>query len=408
MESDGGGPVNTSVISAVTAEQLAAMGPLFTFMTEESTWAKRRFEPWVSDFVFGDPHDPVVPGFAESLARWSVPRGKDWFAYKLSEPGSQAIVAASLRERTGVAFEPADVAMTNGAFAGLAASLRTVVDAGDEVIFSLPPFFFYEAIVRGVGAVPVKVGVRADDFDLDPEAIAAAVTPRTRAVIVNSPHNPTGKIYPAATLERLGRLLSEASARAGRPIFLLSDEAFCRIVFDGRECPSPSAFYPHTFLIYTYGKTLLTPGERLGYVALPPTMPERETVRKAFLVAQLMTGFAWPNALLQHALGDLERLSIDVGHLRERRDRVVGALRAAGYEVVCPEGTFYVLTRSPEPDDLAFAERLAARDVFVLPGATFEMPGWFRISLTANDGMIERALPLFAEAIAEAGVGAVA
>lgn len=386
-----------SAVSHLAGSQLAALDPLYSFMTQ-SAWAQHRFAPEACDFVVGNPHDPLVPGFADALRRWSEPRDKDWFAYKLSEPRAQEIVAASLRERTGVAYEPIDVAMTNGAFAGLAVALRAVADPGDEVIFNVPPWFFYETIVRGVGAVPVRVKIRPESFDLDLDAVAAAMTPRTRAIIVNSPNNLTGRIYPADQLRALGELLTEAAARNGRPIYLLSDEAYCRIVYDGRDCPSPTAYYPSSFLIYTYGKTLLTPGQRLGYVAIPPSMPERDAVRNAVVVAQLMTGYAFPNALLQHALGDLERSSIDIGRLQRRRDRIVAGLRESGYEVVNPEGTFYVLTRSPDADDLVFVERLAERAVYVLPGTVFELPGWFRISLTATDEMVERALPVFADA----------
>jgi aspartate aminotransferase len=258
----------------------------------------------------------------------------------------------------------------------------------------------------------VRIGIRPDTFDLDLDAIAAAITPKTRAIIVNSPNNPTGRIYDVAQLQALGELLTDASARNGRPIYLLSDEAYCRIVFDDRACPSPTAYYPYSFLIYTYGKTLLTPGQRIGYVAVSPLMPGREAVRGALIMAQIMTGYSFPNALLQHALGDLERLSIDIERLQARRDRVVTGLREAGYEAVNPEGTFYVLTRSPEEDDLAFTARLAEREVYVLPGAVFEMPGWFRISLTGTDDMVARALPIFAEVYravdAERGAGVAA
>jgi aspartate aminotransferase len=398
-------------VSRLVGEQLNALWPLFSFFTQ-SAWAQRRLEPGACDFVTGNPHDPMVPGFAEALRRWSEPQNKDWYAYKMSEPAAQETVAASLREQTGVAFQPEDVTMTNGAFAGLAVALKAVADPGDEVIYSIPPWFFYEGIVAGVGAVPVRIRVRPDTFDLDLDVIAAAITSRTRAIIVNSPNNPTGRIYDADQLRALGEILTEASARNGRPIYLLSDESYRRIVFDGRACPSPTAFYPSSFVIYTYGKTLLTPGQRLGYIAIPPTMPDREAVRNAILVAQLMTGYAFPNALMQYALADLERLSIDVGHLQQRRDRVVSALREAGYEAVKPEGTFYVLTRSPEPDDMAFVERLAAREVYVLPGTVFDLPGWVRVSLTATDEMIERALPVFADVYraveAERGVDSLA
>jgi aspartate aminotransferase len=193
-----------------------------------------------------------------------------------------------------------------------------------------------------------------------------------------------------------------ASQRFGRTIYLLSDEAYRRIVYDGREYRSPAEFYPHTFVLYTYGKTLLTPGQRLGYIALPPTMPGREQLRMAITTAQILTGYAFPNALLQHALGDLERLSIDIGQLQRKRDRLVAALRDSGYELHAPEGTFYLLPRSPLADDLAFIEMLAERDIFCLPGSVVEMPGYFRVSLTANEAMIERAIPGFAAAMQQA------
>jgi aspartate aminotransferase len=183
---------------------------------------------------------------------------------------------------------------------------------------------------------------------------------------------------------------------------LLSDEAYSRILFDGREFPSPTAFYPHSLLLYTYGKTLLTPGQRLGYIALPPTMPGREMLRGALFMAQLVTGFAFPNALLQHALADLDKLSIDIAHLQRKRDRLVGALRDMGYDLHTPEGTFYLMVRSPIEDDWAFIETLAEHDILCLPGVVVEAPGFFRISLTASDEMIEGSLPGFAAALREA------
>jgi aspartate aminotransferase len=239
----------------------------------------------------------------------------------------------------------------------------------------------------------VRVPLRAPEFALDAQAIARAITPRTRAVIVNSPHNPSGRIYGAAELGALAPALTEASAKIGHPIALLSDEAYARIVFDGLRAPSPAQFYPHTFVLYSYGKQLLAPGQRIGYIALPESMPDRPALREALLIAQCATGFAFPNALLQHALPEIEPLCIDVGALQRRRDLVLPALAAMGYETVRPSSTFYVLARAPIADDLAFVDRLAERDTFVLPGTILELPGWFRISLTANDAMLERSLP---------------
>jgi aspartate aminotransferase len=363
-----------------------------------SPYARRQGDPGIADFVVGNPHDPVLPGFVDALSRAHVPQNPQWYAYKLNEPEARAPVAAGLRRRLGLPFADDDVFLTPGAFAAIAVILAAITDPGDEVIFVSPPWFYYEALIVAAGARPVRVRCDAETFDLDLAAIEAAITPRTRALIVNSPNNPTGRIYPAATLAELGERLAAAGERHGRPIYVISDEAYCRIVYDGRDCPSPAQHYPNTFVVYTYGKTLLAPGQRLGYIALPPAMPGREELRPALLVAQLVTGYAFPNALLQHALADLEQLSIDVGNLQAKRDRLVAALRAQGYELHVPEGTFYLLPRSPWPDDEAFVAWLAERDVFCLPGAIVELPGTFRISLTGTDEMITRALPVFAAA----------
>ncbi|MBA3874507.1 MAG: aminotransferase class I/II-fold pyridoxal phosphate-dependent enzyme, partial [Anaerolineae bacterium] len=149
-------------------------------------------------------------------------------------------------------------------------------------------------------------------------------------------------------------------------------------------------------------KTLLTPGQRIGYIALPPTMPDREPLRMALFSTQIMSGWSFPNALLQHALPDLEKVSIDIPHFQQKRDRMVAALQGAGYEVHVPQGTFYLLPKAPWHDDIAFTELLAQHDIFVLPGKVVELPGYFRISLTASDDMIDRAIPGFVAAMAHA------
>lgn len=379
----------------------ATLQSVYSFFTQ-STWSRRRDDPGICDFTAGNPHEMPLEGFSSALSRWSIPQHDMWYAYHDNTPSARAVVASALRERRGMPFEDDDVFLTNGAFAGLAVTLDLVTDPGDEVIFISPPWFFYEALITDAGCKPVRVAADSATFDLDLDAIATAITDRTRAILVNSPNNPTGKIYPPATLTALSQLLTEASARNGRTIYLLSDEAYCRILYDGNDFSSPSAFYPNTFIVYTYGKTLLTPGQRMGYIALPPTMPDRESIRDGLFVAQLMTGYAFPNALLQHALPDLEQLSIDISRLQRKRDTLVAALREMGYSVHVPEATFYLLPRSPLADDLAFIELLTQHDIFCLPGTVVEMPGYFRISLTANDEMIARALPGFAAAIQEA------
>jgi aspartate aminotransferase len=394
-----------SDMSIVTSRRTEAVAGTITGLLRffsQSAYARQQGDPAINDFVVGNPHDMPLPGFVQSLQHWSTPRDPMWFAYKNSERPAQVAVAAALHARRGVTIDPADIVMTNGAFGGLSVLLQALTDPGDEVIFLTPPWFFYEPLIVAYGGQPVRVPVDRATFDLDVAAIAAAITPRTRAIIVNSPNNPTGRVYPPETLAALADVLRAASDRNGRTVYLLSDEAYHRIVYDGRVFHGPAEYYANTFIIYTYGKTLLTPGQRLGYIAMPPAMPDREALRDALFVTQFTVGYAFPNALLQHALGDLEQLTVDVVHLQARRDRMVGALRAMGYTLHVPEATFYLLPRSPWPDDEAFVALLAEHNVFCLPGAVVEMPGHFRVSLTASDEMIERGLPGFAAALAAA------
>jgi aspartate aminotransferase len=213
---------------------------------------------------------------------------------------------------------------------------------------------------------------------------------------VNSPNNPTGRIYPAGTLTKLGHVLERASKRIGRPIYLISDEVYRTIVFDGAKFQSPTTFYKNSIMIYSYGKTLLTPGQRLGYIALSPQIEDVEGLRTILFSSQILSGWAMASALMQHALPDLEKLSLNVSDLQKRRDRFVKGLRDCGYEVSSPEGAFYVAPKSPMDDDVEFANLLAQKGVLCLPGSVVKMNGYLRASLTANDEMIDRALPIFA------------
>jgi aspartate aminotransferase len=373
------------------------MAPFMSFV-EGPIWA-RSADADVANFALGNPQEMPIPAYVEALQQHVVPLDEQWFGYKLSEPRSRAAVARSLSARTRLDYEPADIAMTNGGFAALAVTFRAVLEPGDEVIFLSPPWFFYEALIRAAGGEPVRVRLHPPAFDLDVDGIAAAITPRTRAIIVNSPHNPTGRIFSLDDLRRLATALDDASTRIGHPVYLVSDEPYNRILFDGRAYHSPAEAYPFTITTYSFGKTLLAPGMRIGYIAVASTMPGRESLRDAFYVSQIASGFSFPNALLQHAIEDLDRLSIDIGAMERRRDRLVGALRAMGYETTLPEGTFYVMVRAPMDDDVEFSARLAELDVLVLPGSVVEVPGWLRVSLTASDAMVERGLVGFQRAL---------
>lgn len=347
------------------------------------------------DFTFGNPHEMALRGLVDGMSAQIEPRTVDWYAYKSNERPAQEAVAAGISAELGLDFEPDDIAMTQGAFGAIELALALVADAGDEVVIPTPGWFCYEPMLHQANLVPVTAPLDPADFSLDVDAIARAITPRTRVVIVNSPSNPTGRVFPRETWEELAAVLESASRTHGRRIWLLSDEPYRRIRFDGIGFASPVGSYPWTMIDYSYGKVLLAPGQRLGYLALSPLLPaaERDQLRAAFMPIQLAIGWGFPDALMQHSVPALENVSIDMAELTRKRDRLYGALTEAGYELTRPEGTFYLWGRAPGGDAQAYCDALVERGVYLMPGTIFDRPEHFRVSLTATAEMIERALP---------------
>jgi aspartate/methionine/tyrosine aminotransferase len=360
----------------------------------------------VADLTFGNPHEPPLPELVAALRTHIEPLATDWFAYKLSEAEPRRIIAEGLRAELGLDFAPEDIAMTRGAYGAITLAFSILLDPGDECIIPVPGWFLYETSLSLVHGVTVKVPLRDDDFDLDVPAIEAAITARTRVVVVNTPHNPTGVIYSRQRLEELAAMLTRKSAEFGRPIFILSDEPYRRIRFDGVGFTSPAEVYPWTLIDYSFGKVLLAPGLRLGYLAICPDMPAaaRATLRSTAEKTLLASGCAFPDSILQYAVKDLETVSIDVPAYQRKRDRLYDALTQWGYAMTRPAGTFYLWGQAPGGDALAFAAAMAKQGVYVMPGTLFERPGDFRISLTGTQAMIEAALPVF-EAMADMNPG---
>lgn len=386
-----------TIVSRRTAAADDAFGAVKRFYFN-SRYGERRGDPDIADFTFGNPHEMPLAGIVTALREGAVPQNKDWFAYKTSEEASQEFLASAVSRELGLAFEPPDIALTAGAFAAISVAFRLLLDAGDEAIFSEPAWFCYEPMLLAADAVARKVALSKPGFDLDLDAIDAAIGPRTRLVIINTPHNPTGRIYGREALTALADRLDRASKRTGHRIFLLSDEPYRRLRFDGRGFVSPAAIYPWTLISYSYGKVLLAPGQRLGYLAISPMMPaaDRQPLRDALFATQMALGWCFPNAVMQYAIPQLDRLSIDVQALARRRDILSAVLAKSGHTVLAPEGTFYLWVKWAGNNPDRQWDALADRGVFVMPGSIMNAPDYFRISLTASDAMVERALPAFA------------
>lgn len=377
---------------------LSAEDEISRVMALFDAMGRRAEEPGTLDFTFGNPHEPPLPGLVAAMREQVEPRSDTWFAYSTSKPTARETVAAGLATELGLAFEPDDIAMTQGAFGAISLALHLLTDVGDEVVVPVPGWFCYPSMLRAASLTPVPASLADGTFDLDLDAIAAAITPRTRIVVVNSPANPTGRVIPRAQLEALAELLDRESARIGRRIWILSDEPYRRIRFAGVPFISPAAVYPWTMIDYSYGKILLAPGQRLGYLAVSPLLPrqERDRIRAAYDPVQLAIGWGFPDALMQYAVPALESVGIDLGDLEAKRDAMHGALTRAGYDVNLPEGTFYLWGLAPHGDGDGFASALAERGVLVMPGSLFDRPRHFRISLTATMTTIDRSLPTFA------------
>jgi aspartate/methionine/tyrosine aminotransferase len=384
--------VITVTISTRAAQAKAAVDVVTTFFGRIQALAS---DPRALDLTFGNPHEMALPGLSGAMRAQVEPQSVDWFAYKTSERRAQEVVAAGLTAEVGMPFEPEDIAMTQGAFGAIQLALALLTDAGDEVVLPVPGWFCYEPMLHATDLVPVRAFLDPVTFDLDVEAIAQAITPRTRIVIVNSPANPTGRVYSKEKWDALGEVLDQASRTHGRRIWLLSDEPYRRIRFDDVAFASPAESYPWTVIDYSFGKVLLAPGQRLGYLALSPAIPaaERDELRAALMPLGLAIGWGFPDAVMQYSVPELETLTIDMAELTRKRDRLYGALADAGLEVTRPEGTFYLWGRAPGGDAIAFCDALAQRGVYVMPGTLFDQPHHFRISLTATMPMIDEALP---------------
>ncbi|HEV2034364.1 MAG TPA: aminotransferase class I/II-fold pyridoxal phosphate-dependent enzyme [Candidatus Dormibacteraeota bacterium] len=385
---------DATVIASRSARALAAAGAVMRFLMHP-----RDLEhPEACDLLAGNPLELASPAYVSAVQRAVVPDSPAYYRY--GPPWRPAIeaVTSALAGRLGLDLEPEDVFLTRGASSGLLLLMRTLLDPGDQVLMMSPPWFFYEAMVLAESAEPVKVDLTEGGFDLDLPAIERAITPRTRAVIINTPHNPSGRIYPEDQLRGLGEVLERATSRNRRRVYLLSDEAYARILFDGREMITPARFYAATFMLHSYSKTLLAPSQRAGYLAMAPAMPDREQLRRALMLGSI-SGGSVPDTAMQHAMPELERQIIDLAAVERRRDRMVAVMRGHGYAVESPEAGFYLFPRSPIPDAVEFCGWLDERRVYTLPGEAFERPGHFRISLTATDEMVERALPVLGEAI---------
>ena len=377
----------------------------------EGGWIRRVFEEGLAlkaqigaenvfDLSLGNPVIEPPAEFKNELRRLADQPMAGMHRY-MPNPGymeTRQAVADTLAEETGLPFTGNEVIMTCGAAAAANVVLKAILNPSDEVIILAPYFFEYLYYIDNHDGVAVVVNT-TDQFRLDLQAIEQAVTPRTRAIIINSPNNPSGVVYSAEEITGLARLLDQKQSELGTEIFLLSDEPYKRIIFDGMTFPQLLPAYDNSIVVTSHAKDLALPGERIGFIAINPNYPDKEELAGGFSFCNRTLGFVNAPALMQHVVRGLQGVSIDPDYYQKKRDFMYTALREMGYDTVKPEGAFYLYPKAPTEDDVAFTKDLLQWNVLVVPGRGFGTPGYFRISYCVEDWVLEGAAEGLAKAV---------
>lgn len=360
---------------------------------------RERGEENVFDYSLGNPDVEPPAEVLAALARVVAdPRpGSHGYMPNAGYPAVRQRIAAKLSRETGLPFEADDLLMTVGAAGALNVVLKAMLDPGDEVILLKPFFPDYQFYVTNHGGRVVFAETDAE-FLPDIERIKAALTERTRALVLNTPNNPTGRMYPESLLRQLETMLAEAPG----PVTVLSDEPYKNVVFDGRKQPEVAALITNTVICNSWSKSQGLAGERIGYVALSPRLHDRENFRAACTFANRVLGFINSPAIWQRVMLETADAVIDISGYETKRNVLCEALARIGYEVRPPEGSFYIFLKTPIADDVAFVRMLAKEGVLAVPGTGFGVPGYIRLSLTIPLDTVRRSVPGFAAAFAAA------
>lgn len=348
----------------------------------------------VFDFSLGNPSIPAPESVRASIARALELPPTQLHGYTPAPglPAAREAVAASLNRRFGTSYAAGDVYLTCGAAASLSISFHALVNPGDEVIVIAPYFPEYRVWIETAGATCVEVMADAKTFQIDVDAVAAAITERTKAVIINSPNNPVGSVYAEQNLRDLAAALAAAEERLGTQIYLVADEPYREITY-GAEVPWVPAIYDRTIVCYSYSKSLSLPGERIGWVLVPNTNPDHDELVLAVAGAGRKLGFVCAPAIFQRVVIDCVDEPTDVEAYAENRRALTEGLSELGYEYIEPQGAFYLWVKALEPDANAFFERAKALELLPVPSDSFGCPGWVRVGYCVSHETIVNSMP---------------
>jgi len=349
----------------------------------------------VFDYSLGNPSVPVVKEFTEAMIEMlqnETPAKLHGYSPSLGNPEFKQAVADSLNKRFGMNYKPSHIFPTTGAAGAIAHALRAITKPGDDVMVFAPFFPEYIPYITGTGANIVVVPADTEAFQINFEKFEEMINPNVKAVLINTPNNPTGIVYSRETIERLSSILKEKSKEYGFNIYLLSDEPYREILFDGVECPYPSKYYTYTLSCYSFSKSLSLPGERIGYVAVNPADPDAETI--ATMCGQISrgTGHNCPASIIQQATAKVIDMTSDLSVYEKNMNILYDALVELGFTVVKPGGTFYIFPKALEEDAVEFSKKATKYDLILVPADSFACPGYFRMAYCIDTEKVERSI----------------
>jgi aspartate aminotransferase len=390
---------------------MMAISQKISEMMDRSSWIRKMFEEGsrlkkkygdekVCDFSLGNPNIDPPREFIETVVKIlhkDIP-GKHGYMPNAGLPTVRERIAEYLTGEQETRISGNHIILTCGAGGALNVVMKTIFNPGDMLLGSVPYFIEYRFYPDNHGGVFDSAPCRGD-FELDIDALAGKITDKTAALIINSPNNPSGHIYSEKSLAALGEMLEKKSSRMGRTIYLISDEPYRKIVYDGNMVPPVFPFYKNSIVVSSYSKDLSIPGERIGFLAVNPDAEDAERLINGMILCNRILGFVNAPSLMQRTIQHLQGVSVDVHIYQHKRDLLCDGLAKLGYEFIRPKGTFYLLPKAPGGDDLGFVQILQEQLVLTVPGRGFGTPGYFRIAFCVDDGVIERSMKGFGRAI---------
>ena len=394
------------MISEKMYKHTQGSGAIRAMFEEGQRLAKLYGRENVYDFSLGNPSIPAPEAVKAAIGELIAdgdPVGLHGYMSNVGFPDVRRAVADSLNARFGASFTEGNVIMSVGATGAINAILKTLLDPGDEVIVISPYFVEYGNYIGNYDGKLVAVPADRSTFLPDAEAVGAAVTRRTKAILLNSPNNPTGVIYPAETLEALSGILRAKEAEYGTSIYIISDEPYRELAYDGTAVPFIAKFYKNTIVCYSWSKSMSLPGERIGYLLIPGEVDDFNLIFTAAGIATRILGYVNAPSLMQKVVARCIDVAPDIGAYDENRKLLYRGLTDCGYECVYPQGAFYIWLKTP-CGDAEFAEKAKGHNILVVPGASFGCPGYVRIAYCAAKSTIENSLPGFKKLAGELGL----